>query len=115
MRQIIPTLLGAALVLTSCPTGTGGGTGIPDAPASLTATATSSTSVRLTWPAAAGATGYALERRVGSGSFAALANPTGTDYADAGLNPQTLYAYRIKATKGVASSAWRESNSVTTP
>ena len=115
MRNLLTVVLIALIaVLVGCPITPDPNSGIPNAPADLTAEAISSTSVRLSWPAVAGATGYALERKTGPGAFSGLAQPTGTEYLDSGLTPQTAYTYRIKSVKGVASSDWRE-KSVTTP
>ena len=64
------------------------------------------TTVNLSWSAVSGATGYTLERQQGSGSFTnVLQNRNQTTYEDEGLNPNTDYTYRLRATKGAVSSS----------
>ena len=74
----------------------------PTAPTNLTAARTSGTQVNLTWGASTDSvaiTGYLVERCAGAGctSFAQIANPTGTTYADSGLTASSSYSYRVRA------------------
>lgn len=85
-------------------------------PSSFTATATSPTSVTLAWSAVGGATRYSLERRTGSGAFAAVGgdNLTAVSYSDTGLAAGTAYTYRIRTMVGASFSSGLE-RTVTTP
>jgi hypothetical protein len=74
----------------------------PSAPGTLTATAVSASEVDLSWGAAAAnqpITGYQVERCQGTGctNFAQIAAPSGTTYKDTGLNANTSYSYRVRA------------------
>src|SRR5439155_104105 len=74
----------------------------PTAPTNLVATAASSSQINLSWTAstdAVGVTGYLLERCQSPGctTFAQIAAPAGTSYADTGLLASTTYAYRVRA------------------
>jgi fibronectin type 3 domain-containing protein len=75
----------------------------PTAPSNLTATASGSSGINLSWTASTdnvGVTGYFVERCQGAGcaTFAQIASPTGTSYADTGLTAGTSYSYRVRAT-----------------
>jgi hypothetical protein len=80
----------------------------PAAPLNLTATAASSSQINLSWGAAAGATGYQVQRSnsstTGFTTIATLSGSTGT-YQNTGLAAGTTYYYRIIATGGSLSSA----------
>ncbi|MDF0645985.1 MAG: fibronectin type III domain-containing protein [Nitrospira sp.] len=74
----------------------------PTAPGSPTGSAASGTQINVSWPAASdlvGVTNYRVERCQGAGcsSFALIASPTTTSYADTGLTPGTSYSYRVRA------------------
>jgi hypothetical protein len=80
----------------------------PAAPRSLLATVVSSSQINLTWGAAAGATGYTVQRSLNGGStWIQLASLTvgATTYQDTGLSAGTTYSYRVIATGGGVSSA----------
>ena len=109
-----------ALALVRRGPGTGPGTGSPTAPGSLNAEITDG-GVALSWQAPAQdpgtVTGYAIERAVGEGEFAALVPDTGgtaTSYTDATATRKgETYAYRVKAIRdGERSQA---SNSAVAP
>ncbi|MCC2668172.1 MAG: repeat-containing protein, partial [Armatimonadetes bacterium] len=82
--------------------------GPPTAPDGLTATLTNSTTVRLTWTDnSSNETGFRVERRTGgSGAFLFIGGTTPelTLLIDPGLEPDTLYSYRVQAT-GTASNS----------
>lgn len=112
VRFTVLTLLTGAL-LAACG---GGGTGTPPAnPATFTAAAVSSTSIKLDWSKVGGATGYALERKTGTGAYAQIATPaaTATSYTDTGLAPSTDYSYRLKAKNAVGLSSGKEASAKT--
>ena len=69
--------------------------GLVGAPPGVKATATGPDSVNVTWRAVAGATGYRVFR-----DDKAVADVTGTSYADTGLTAKTTYAYRVAALVG---------------
>jgi len=112
-----------ALATGACGGGNGGGGGqgpgdAPAAPSALQATPTSSTSVALAWTAPADPiTGYELERAVGAGAFAALANPAApaAGYSDGGLATGTAYRYRVRAVGAGGASAWTSEVTATPP
>jgi chitodextrinase len=86
------------------PVGTGGSsdTEPPTAPSNLTATAAGASRINLSWTAATdnvGVTGYRVERCQSAGctSFAEVATPSGTTYADTGLAAASSYSYRVRA------------------
>jgi hypothetical protein len=86
----------------------------PAAPTNLAATVISSSQINLTWTAAAGATGYDVQRSTNSGFTTGTVTQfttTGTNYSDTGLSAGTTYYYRVIATGGNVSST--ASNMVT--
>ncbi|HEU4752174.1 MAG TPA: fibronectin type III domain-containing protein, partial [Armatimonadota bacterium] len=85
----------------------------PNAPTGL-AFAFTETGVRLTWTDASNnETGFTIERKSGSGSFAPLASVAAnvTQYSDNGLAAGTSYSYRVRAKNAGGDSA--PSNEVT--
>jgi hypothetical protein len=91
-----------------------------DPPLGLQVTATGSGSVRIAFNGRAIDDSYTLERAEGAGTFASIQtiNAPATDgvvtYDDNGLSVQTQYRYRVKATRGSASSDYSGEQSVTT-
>ncbi len=65
------------------------------------------TTVTLSWTTVSTATGYTLERSVGSSkAFTPLLdNQNRVTYQDTGLTPNTSYTYRLRAVKGTAQSS----------
>ena len=88
----------------------------PGTPANLVATATGSTSISITWTAAANATGYQLERSSNNGAFVLIASPAGTSYVDTAVAAGTTYVYRVRAlgATGTAPSAYSNTDYATT-
>ncbi|WP_297860039.1 NPCBM/NEW2 domain-containing protein [Meiothermus sp.] len=87
----------------------------PANPSTFTANATSASSVVLNWSAVTGATSYALDRRVGTGSYSVLAsNLTALTYTDNTVTANTTYTYRVRAVNAAGSSGGVEQQ-VTTP
>ncbi len=78
----------------------------PPAPASLTAAAGDS-QVALSWPAAAGATGYRVLRgdTAGSESVTPIATPSGHSFVDTGVTNGSTYWYEVVATDAGGDSA----------
>jgi hypothetical protein len=92
-----------------------------DPPLGLQVTATGSGSTRITFNGRALDDSYTLERAEGSaGTFASVTtisapNTDGTvTYDDTGLNPQTQYRYRVRATRGSATSEYTSEQTTTT-
>lgn len=84
------------------PPAAGADTTPPTTPNGLGATAAGTSQINVSWTASTdnvGVTGYRLERSQGAGStsFAQVATPAGTSYADTGLAAGTLYNYRVRA------------------
>jgi hypothetical protein len=69
------------------------GSSAPATPTGLTATPVSSSQIDLSWNAVSGASGYDIER---DGTVIVF-DHVGTSYSDTGLNPSTLYTYRVRA------------------
>ena len=83
---------------------------LPAVPQNLHATGTSASSVFLAWNAAAGATGYRIQR---DGNIVA-SDVTGTTYEDTGLIPVTSYSYNVIAYNQYGESAASNTISATT-
>jgi len=78
---------------------------VPSSPTGLSASAFSTSQVNLSWTAAVdntGVAGYQVERCQGANcsSFARIAGPAGTSYADSGRAASTTYRYRVRAVDG---------------
>lgn len=88
----------------------------PPAPTGVTATAATSSTINLSWTAAAGATSYQVWRSgVSGGPYTQIGTPSGTTYGDSGLSPTTTYYYVVKAVFSGAASAASIETSATTP
>jgi titin len=88
----------------------------PNQPTGLVAVSADTPVVTLSWAAVTGAVGYQVERSVaGSGDWTLVGTVATTGYVDGGLNYETSYAYRIRATNASGASAYSASASVTTP
>ncbi|MCR4399964.1 MAG: fibronectin type III domain-containing protein [Syntrophomonadaceae bacterium] len=75
-------------------------TNVPAAPSSLAATAQSSSQVRLTWKDNSGnESGFKIERRKAGGSYSQVATVERNVeyYVLSGLEPDTLYSFRVRA------------------
>jgi PKD repeat protein len=92
----------------------------PSAPTGLAAVVNGNR-VDLSWTASGdnvGVTGYRVERCQGAGctTFAEIATPTATSYADTGLAASTSYSYRVRATDAAGNlSEYSSVVSATTP
>jgi hypothetical protein len=96
----VGALLGLA-VLAACSDDDGPTAPALIAPTGVQGTSPSPTSIRITWQAVNGATGYRVERAPETGgTFAQVGTPTTTEYTDSGLLPETAYRYRVTATRG---------------
>ncbi|PIR45119.1 MAG: hypothetical protein COV10_01175 [Candidatus Vogelbacteria bacterium CG10_big_fil_rev_8_21_14_0_10_51_16] len=82
----------------------------PTAATGLTASGVSTSQVNLSWTAPAGATGYELQRCMGSSctNFSSdgglPTNHSGTTYANTGLSSATTYRYRVLAKNAVGNA-----------
>ncbi len=75
-------------------------------PVSLTASFVQTNDITLNWTAVPGAVGYAIYRATSStGPYTYLQTVTETTYTDYGLNPATIYYYRVTAVNGGGISA----------
>ncbi|MEV7886269.1 chitinase [Streptomyces sp. NPDC002817] len=82
-------------------TGPGVDAGLPPAaPTGLTVGTVTSSSVALSWPATAGATGYAVHR-----DGARVQTASGTSATVAGLSPSTAYSFQVSALNDAGESA----------
>ena len=93
---------------------------LPPVPAGVTATRDSATQVTVTWTAGTGglaATGYEVERKVGSGAYMGLEPAHAGDapnYVDSTVTADMTYTYRVRASNGAGVSDWAMSNMVPT-
>jgi acid phosphatase len=90
----------------------------PAAPTGLTANVASPTQINLTWDDVTNETGFRVERSPAAGGpWTEIANLTQntTSYASTGLNPQTTYFYRVRATNSGGFSPYSPVASATTP
>lgn len=94
----------AVALLVSC--GDSGTDPVPlVAPTGVTATGTSATTMRVSFTAASGATGYVIERAPASGgSFAVAGDVTTPPFDDDGLSPTTAYRYQVASIRGADTS-----------
>ena len=77
----------------------------PEVPGNLALNGVSTTDISLSWSAAARATTYRLERRVGSANYAVIATPASTSFTDRNLQPGTVYRYRLTALNAFGESS----------
>lgn len=72
------------------------------APASVKSETSSDNSIKITWGAVSGASGYSVYRAASStGVYTAVVSITGTSYSDSGLLSGKTYYYKVKAYKTV--------------
>jgi hypothetical protein len=83
-------------------------------PANFMASATTS-AVTLKWDAVPGATGYLIERRTGSGTYAEIDRESGTStsFSDTGVTPGTVYTYRLHTLGNGVTSPGTEATATT--
>ncbi len=95
---------------------------IPDAPSGLSALSVDSATISLSWTDnSENETGFEIYRNLTDTNWeteATLVYTTLVDvisYEDNGLNPSTLYYYRVKATNALGDSSWSSTAQATTP
>ena len=78
---------------------------LPAAPATCVASSASYSSIKLSWSAVAGASGYSVYRSSSStGTYALIASTTATSYLNTGLSTGAAYYYKVKAYRTVNSA-----------
>lgn len=90
---------------------------IPTAPDALTPTAVSSSQINLTWnDNSSNETGFELERSLDNTNWTQIATPAANaeSHNDVGLEPLTLYYYRLRAVNGSGNSSYTSSVNATT-
>lgn len=72
------------------------------APSGMALSALNESSIRISFSAVTGATEYVIERAQGAsgGSFASAGTTSSTSFDDTGLQPETVYRYRVAARAG---------------
>jgi hypothetical protein len=80
----------------------------------LVATAATSTAITLTWTAAPGASGYAIERSALGGAFAQIGTSVGNAFTDGSATAAASYLYRVRATSGSSFSNYTNADLATT-
>ncbi len=107
---LFPITAAAVLGVAACSDNNGSGPSGLAAPTGLTAAQLSLTSIRVSWAAASGATGYMVERADASnpGSFAQIGGAvvTGTSYDDAAVTEGVTYSYRVASVSASDTSAF---------
>jgi fibronectin type 3 domain-containing protein len=75
----------------------------PETPVNIKAEVVSSNSVKISWDAVYGATGYRVYRTTGSAtaSYSQVANIAELSWTDTGLNTGTIYYYKVSAASGI--------------
>ncbi|MBD5778006.1 M6 family metalloprotease domain-containing protein [Pelagicoccus sp. NFK12] len=89
----------------------------PSAPNSLTSTSQSYDRISLSWAdSSSDEHGFKIERSIQGGSWTEIASTSAniTSYQDSGLQPDTSYAYRVKAYNLGGSSAYSNTSTVVT-
>ena len=90
----------------------------PTAPTNLAVSSKTTSSVSFTWTASTdnvGVTGYVVQMKQGSGSFAVVGEPSTTSFTKSGLSASTTYIFRVKAVDAVDNASdWSDELSVTT-
>ena len=70
----------------------------PAAPTGVNASVQSSTSIKISWSAVTGASGYYVYRNTSaSGTYTQIRDTTSTSYTDSGLTTGTTYYYKVSA------------------
>jgi transcriptional regulator CtsR/regulation of enolase protein 1 (concanavalin A-like superfamily) len=91
---------------------------LPAAPSGLTATTATSAQISLAWTDnASNETGFKIERKTGSGGTYSQIATVGAgvvSYSSTGLDPNTTYFYRVRATNAGGDSAYSNEASATT-
>jgi subtilisin family serine protease len=103
-------------LLYSLLTGSGGGNP-PAAPSALNAAAASSSQINLSWTDNAGdESGFLIERSLDGLLFSQIGSVGAnvTNYSSTGLNPSTLYYFRVRAFNSYGNSAYSNTASATT-
>lgn len=87
-------------------------------PENLSAVPASASKIQLTWSdLSSSETGFEVERSEGSLEFARIQTtaPNTTTFADTGLEPDTLYTYRVRAATGAGPTAYSNEAAASTP
>jgi hypothetical protein len=79
--------------------------GPPSAPTGVVASAQTTTSVVVSWSAATTATSYEVFRQAPGIAFTSIGTSSGTSFADATVQANTSYLYRIRAVNAAGASA----------
>lgn len=88
----------------------------PPAGPAVTATATNAFQIRLDWNDSVDEEGYDIEAQIFNGAWMPIATVPANQltYTDShGVNPGTLYTYRVRAKRTAGNSGWSQANATT--
>lgn len=122
LRHAAAVLALAAITTTGCSSDNGPTDPGALAPTAVNAAAAGATSVRITFTGLVGDQGYTVQRATGAtgedwatvGTATPAAGTTQVTFEDKGLQPATVYRYRVAATRGGSTSSWSGAVTVTT-
>lgn len=122
LRHAAAALALAAITITGCSSDNGPTDPGALAPTGVSATAAGATVVRITFTGLVGDQGYAVQRATGATgedwttvrTVTAPSGSTQVTFEDRGLQPATVYRYRVAATRGGSTSSWSSAVTVTT-
>ena len=82
---------------------------VPPTPTGLKLEWTAATTAKVSWNASTGASSYAVEYKVGNGSWTKSYNyKSGTSYTSTDMVEGSTYSFRVKAVNSAGSSGWIE-------
>jgi uncharacterized protein YjdB len=102
----------------TCTAGDGSGikatcaiTVVPPVPANVKAVKASATSIKVSWSAVSGATGYYIYRAAGSGAYSKIKTIAGSSFINASLAKSKTYHYKVQAYKLIGSTLYVSASS----
>jgi len=84
---------------------------VPPVPANVKAVKASATSIKVSWSAVSGATGYYIYRAAGSGAYSKIKTLAGSSFINASLAKSKTYHYKVQAYKLIGSTLYDSASS----